>query len=187
MKRFIFTIVAVLCTVCTQAKAGIVVENGIVISYTNSGTTYYFHTGSISDHTDLYEAPDSTTANAITFDLRDALNSSTTTLSTAVEYAFRTPINDYILFENGSTTSIKSYHLVTYDPTYPVGGPQWDAYGEQKPDASTSTRGNAFYWATLTAPPTSDVPEPSTAIAMGLLGVVGFAGNRRRRRQVSAA
>ncbi|MGC6550515.1 MAG: PEP-CTERM sorting domain-containing protein [Rubripirellula sp.] len=27
------------------------------------------------------------------------------------------------------------------------------------------------------------VPEPSTAIAMGLLGVVGFAGNRRRRRQ----
>ena len=25
------------------------------------------------------------------------------------------------------------------------------------------------------------VPEPSTAIAMGLLGVVGFAGNRRRR------
>ena len=26
------------------------------------------------------------------------------------------------------------------------------------------------------------VPEPNTAIAMGLLGVVGFAGNRRRRR-----
>jgi hypothetical protein len=31
------------------------------------------------------------------------------------------------------------------------------------------------------------VPEPSTAIAMGLLGLVGFAGNRRRRRQVSVA
>ena len=31
------------------------------------------------------------------------------------------------------------------------------------------------------------VPEPSTAIAIGLLGIVGFAGNRRRRRQVSAA
>ncbi|MGC6448527.1 MAG: SUMF1/EgtB/PvdO family nonheme iron enzyme [Rubripirellula sp.] len=29
----------------------------------------------------------------------------------------------------------------------------------------------------------SNVPEPSTALAMGLLGVVGFAGNRRRRRQ----
>ena len=27
------------------------------------------------------------------------------------------------------------------------------------------------------------VPEPSTAIAMGLLGVLGFSGNRRRRRQ----
>jgi len=33
----------------------------------------------------------------------------------------------------------------------------------------------------------SSVPEPSTAIAMGLLGVLGCAGNRRRRRQVSAA
>ena len=32
-----------------------------------------------------------------------------------------------------------------------------------------------------------DVPEPSTAIAMGLLGIVGFAGNRRRRRQGSVA
>ena len=29
----------------------------------------------------------------------------------------------------------------------------------------------------------STVPEPSTAIAMGLLGIVGFAGNRPRRRQ----
>lgn len=27
------------------------------------------------------------------------------------------------------------------------------------------------------------VPEPSTAIALGLLGVLGFTGNRRRRRQ----
>ena len=33
----------------------------------------------------------------------------------------------------------------------------------------------------------ASVPEPSTAIAMGLLGIVGFAGNRRRRRQVSVA
>ena len=34
---------------------------------------------------------------------------------------------------------------------------------------------------------TQAVPEPSTAIAMGLLGIVGFAGNRRRRRQESVA
>ena len=33
----------------------------------------------------------------------------------------------------------------------------------------------------------ANVPEPSTAIAMGLLGIVGFAGNRRRRRQESVA
>ncbi len=33
----------------------------------------------------------------------------------------------------------------------------------------------------------SAVPEPSTVIAMGLLGIVGFAGNRRRRRQESVA
>lgn len=31
------------------------------------------------------------------------------------------------------------------------------------------------------------VPEPSTAIAMGFLGILGFAGNRRRRRQKSVA
>ena len=31
------------------------------------------------------------------------------------------------------------------------------------------------------------VPEPSTAIVMGLLGIVGLAGNRRRRRQESVA
>ena len=31
------------------------------------------------------------------------------------------------------------------------------------------------------------VPEPSTAIAMGLLGVLGFAGNRRRRLGVANA
>ena len=33
----------------------------------------------------------------------------------------------------------------------------------------------------------NSVPEPSSAIAMGLLGIVGFAGNRRRRRQGSVA
>ena len=37
-----------------------------------------------------------------------------------------------------------------------------------------------FYYASLAPLP---VPEPSTAIAMGLLSVLGFAGNRRRRRQ----
>lgn len=31
------------------------------------------------------------------------------------------------------------------------------------------------------------VPEPSTAVVMGLLAIVGFAGNRRRRRQGSVA
>ena len=33
----------------------------------------------------------------------------------------------------------------------------------------------------------ASVPEPSTAIVMGLLGIVGFAGNRRRRRRESVA
>jgi hypothetical protein len=40
---------------------------------------------------------------------------------------------------------------------------------------------------TLNFSSTGTVPEPSTAIAMGLLGIVGFAGNRRRRRQESVA
>ena len=45
-----------------------------------------------------------------------------------------------------------------------------------------------IYWAIPGTPGTqSNVPEPSTAIAMGLLGIVGFAGNRRRRRRGSVA
>ncbi|MGC6448443.1 MAG: PEP-CTERM sorting domain-containing protein [Rubripirellula sp.] len=43
--------------------------------------------------------------------------------------------------------------------------------------------GAKFYWVSKAQASSSTVPEPSTAIAMGLLGIVGFAGNRRRRRQ----
>ena len=47
---------------------------------------------------------------------------------------------------------------------------------------ATELQGLPLVWAALQASP-SNVPEPSTAIAMGLLGIVGFAGNRRPRRQ----
>ena len=53
--------------------------------------------------------------------------------------------------------------------------------------ASGGTAGPNSAIAGLQIQQSVSVPEPSTAIAMGLLGVVGFAGNRRRRRQVSAA
>lgn len=52
-------------------------------------------------------------------------------------------------------------------------------------DGATTFATNGTYigeWAKA-----STVPEPSTAIAMGLLGILGFAGNRRRRRQESVA
>ena len=50
----------------------------------------------------------------------------------------------------------------------------------------TSHNGRIIYYAIIDTGD-STVPEPSTAIAMGLLGIVGFAGNRRRRRQESVA
>ena len=46
------------------------------------------------------------------------------------------------------------------------------------PDSESFNRGFRVARLSVTAP----VPEPSTAIALGLLSVVGFAGNRRRRR-----
>ena len=48
-------------------------------------------------------------------------------------------------------------------------------------------RSNTLKVITVGSGGTGSVPEPSTAIAMGLLGIVGFAGHRRRRRQVSVA
>ena len=51
----------------------------------------------------------------------------------------------------------------------------------------TMTGGDTVRFQYSVASSSSAVPEPSTAIAMGLLGIVGFAGNRRRRRQGSVA
>jgi hypothetical protein len=52
---------------------------------------------------------------------------------------------------------------------------------------SDSVGGDTVRFQYSVASSSSGVPEPSTAIAMGLLGIVGFAGNRRRRRQESVA
>ena len=51
------------------------------------------------------------------------------------------------------------------------------------PTTAHSFQGLAVLWAATSANSQNPVPEPSTAIAMGLLGVLGFAGNRRRRLQ----
>ncbi|QDT62450.1 PEP-CTERM motif protein [Stieleria bergensis] len=51
----------------------------------------------------------------------------------------------------------------------------------------TMTGGDTVRFQYSVASSSSAVPEPSTAIAMGLLGILGFAGNRRRRRQESVA
>ena len=67
---------------------------------------------------------------------------------------------------------------------------------------SAGTLGSTYHWdnvsyamgfdnlkvtAADTGSGSSNVPEPSTAIAMSLLGLVGFAGNRRRRRNALIA
>jgi hypothetical protein len=48
-------------------------------------------------------------------------------------------------------------------------------------EIKTGGEAETYLWAFLDTSGSSSVPEPSTAIAMGLLGIVGFAGNRRRR------
>ncbi|OUT63364.1 MAG: hypothetical protein CBB71_00490 [Rhodopirellula sp. TMED11] len=52
---------------------------------------------------------------------------------------------------------------------------------------STHTEDERYGLRIVSLSTSSAVPEPSTAITIGLLGVLGFAGNRRRRGQVSAA
>ncbi len=54
-------------------------------------------------------------------------------------------------------------------------------------DGATTFATNGTYIGDWAKASSGNVPEPSTAIAMGLLGVLGFAGKRRRRLGVANA
>ena len=192
--RWITTILLVFLG-STQSSAGIVVldGNGIVTKWTSTdGTEYNFIAGSYNAITatggvitDVGDGSDaSTLAQEIQSDL-DAINDTPTPDQTVM----------YMFYHDDNS--------VTHNTTFAwhgqsISGTQWHPYEDDIdldatthkvdiPGIALSTSPNStIYWASTTEP-ASNVPEPSTAIAMGLLGIVGFAGNRRRRRQMSAA
>ena len=189
------------------AHAGIVISDGELKSWTieadpdeedgnaNSdndpitkynGTTVYFYKGSaeaVDSDINLEDEPwwgSISLARAFTSELGGFLFSEPSSSSTLyaqndVEYKFA--------FEYESADFITSHSVDSYFGT-------WDSthYGDPFNDKITDTGYSeggtewTFYWASTTPLNSSQVPEPSTAIALGLIGIVGFAGNRRRRR-----
>ncbi|QDT62443.1 PEP-CTERM motif protein [Stieleria bergensis] len=98
------------------------------------------------------------------------------TLDTGAIYLFAYGERDYLTIYAAET--INEYDVWNTDDDYYDMGQATNIVGSDV---------QYLHYATFNGPGDSAVPEPSTAIAMGLLGIVGFAGNRRRRRQVSVA
>lgn len=181
--------VAIILVGSTQSSAGIQVDatTGVITQWTtttsyDNTTTYYFSIGSYDSSNPQPTLIDENIAEVLSRDLAADINAYTPS---------PTPSTQYMYLFAWDVQSDTGDPLVDTFGTYYAGVfSQWVTDGSVPPLPLTteSLNGYTFVWATTTPPSTAgNVPEPSTAIAMGLLGVVGFAGNRRRRRQVSAA
>ena len=170
-KRIFTTAFVFFISGMSQSIAGILVTDSdkIVTSYTaNDGTVYYFHQGSYNDLAAQLVGLDSADAQTHAQELANHLNNKR--------------INNYDpnyvfpIFANGSSVDTYVVYSIILPPA------QWLKTSRNLDRSATNGIDGLIYYATTTAP-SGAVPEPSTAIAMGLLGIVGFAGNRRRRRQ----
>ena len=171
---------AVIYTGIPDATAGVITTvDANVISWDNAGTTYYFYKGSYNNavvQPEAFSDPGSL-GTALSNDLNSPSANSEYTTTEFLFAAASSPSRP-----TASNISVTYVSLTPFFPyNYTSGGPI-----NIHPD-TTVWGTNTVYWASTTAPPTGTVPEPSTAIAMCMIGIVGFAGNRRRRRQVSAA
>jgi hypothetical protein len=92
-------------------------------------------------------------------------------------------INFYLFARLPPNGSGQNNSYVTYNPLAPDPDDWITGTTAINSTATIYGEGANVIWAYIGE--TSTVPEPSTAIAMGLLGVVGFAGNRRRRRSAT--
>lgn len=103
-------------------------------------------------------------------------------------------VNESVLTSLGSFTNVTAGTTSTLNNANLLAFIQADTNNVVSLVITRTTEGgnSVFLDRTYGSPPTLTVttpavPEPSTAIAMGLLGIVGFAGNHRRRRQLSVA
>jgi len=153
----------------SHSTAGIVLDsNGNVTSFTYNSSTYYFYKGSFNDNAAIIDDLYSTESGNLNQYLKNDLLAAPSA----------TP-NAY-LFAAAPSTSTVNVRVTYYN------GSTWGHLNNTFDRSLTTVDGLDIYYASTTAPSGGDVPEPSTAIAMGLLGMIGFAG-RRRLRQVSAA
>ena len=168
--------VCVLCAIAltfivlgtSQSTAGIVLDsNGNVTSFTYNSSTYYFYQGSFNDNASIIDDLYSTEGGNLNQFLKNDLLA-----------AQSVSANSYLFAAAPSTTT------VSVRETY-YNGSTWAHQNNNYDKSLTTVGGRNIYYASTTAPSGGTVPEPSTAIAMGLLGVVGFAGNRRRRRSAT--
>jgi len=178
IKRIQITMLTItcICVSISETKAGVItaVENGIVTkaTLTLGGSDIYVKFEATSFN-DVITVPatesmpwfgSASDATNLATQLSDILNVTAET-TTSVYYFFA--------YEKPFTTLVRNYRAEYKNET-------WQSIHWQH------NPGAVVYYATLDTS-VSTVPEPSTAIAMGLLGIVGFAGNRRRRRQESVA
>lgn len=161
----------------TYARAGIVVDsNGVLVSYTTEGVT------GIADGIVInFEQASYIDAN-LTRDLANQFWFGDVTASSNLGAKLAEELSQYIS-ANGGVDNTRDY-LFAYQQDF--GAFQADAKavfvdrsagGYQSYDYHLSETYNdgQVYWAYA-------VPEPGTAFAMSLLGMVGFVNHRRRRR-----
>ena len=171
----------------TLTSAGVIVldGNGIVTTFTpNTGPNLYFYQGSYNDNSSLvYDTAGNQSTLANEFG-NNIATYNTSTPNQTVTYVFA----DLSVAPSSDPDKINVTHI--FYGSFGWSNTNNSNFYPQKTDTTAdpgfTNTSKLIYWASTTAP-ASNVPEPSTAIAMGLLGVVGFAGNRRRRGQVSAA
>ena len=157
-----------------SCHAGVITTGAgdVVLNWTaNDGTKYNFTGGSYNTITGF--APSLVTvftdaeAIALTTELAGQLN----TDALSGDYLYHFVVDPQLGPDHVQTRYV--------DETSPGNWQPSTAAAIQKTDGSQFPSHTIFYASVET---NSAVPEPSTAIAMGLLGVVGFAGSRRRRR-----
>ena len=193
IERIRITVLTITC-ICIftdqkQAWSGITVENNIVTKatlsdgITNINVQFVFDSfDNITSGQTIIEIMPWFSNQTKTLALADNLSSDMNDYETANSVSLSA--NTYYLFvlqEQSNGTQVRTNGVFHHTSSWV------DVATFDVPRDTSNYTSTPMYFAILDTGGNSSVPEPSTAIAMGLLGIVGFAGNRRRRRQESVA
>ena len=183
VSRLVVAFAALLVAISGQAHGGVIAydSNNIVTSWASNtaGETYYFYAGSYNDNSAIIKQfPSGIDA------IDNIVNEFVTDLGSTSSILSGNPMYAFDQGWNANTT--KRVHNGVFEDNSTAG--TWSASSNIETSPTETTRSFAgstrtLYWASTTAPSNGAVPEPSTAVAMGLLCLAGLAGNRRRRRQ----